>query len=281
MLGAAPLESGLSARRLSTICRPSRVSSSRRASPAAAGRANATSTNRNRRQHALLPLRSPRSARSSSSTSSTQFDAFKEASAEAKRLRKEADLPANAMVKVDLRRQRTSGGRPAPTGAGTRAARSGMTVLSRWTRPPFATRVVRSTACPVSSRGRCCRATPCADWPRAMRWPSARSSPAPSPVARAECGQLAGLLREKSAFALKLPTTQRILPHAHGDEVSSAAGCDGLRSRCSIRRRRRRMCTGWCCMARERHGELDALPFSEIVKGVAAWQGRRRRQAQP
>jgi hypothetical protein len=29
-------------------------------------------------------------------------------------------------------------------------------------------------------------------------------------------------------------------------------------------------------LAREQHGELDALPFSEIVKGVAAWKPRRR-----
>ncbi|HTY99305.1 MAG TPA: hypothetical protein VMB75_05700, partial [Rhodocyclaceae bacterium] len=28
-------------------------------------------------------------------------------------------------------------------------------------------------------------------------------------------------------------------------------------------------------MAIERHGDLAALPFSQIVRGVAAWRGRR------
>jgi hypothetical protein len=30
------------------------------------------------------------------------------------------------------------------------------------------------------------------------------------------------------------------------------------------------------CLARERHGELDELPFAEIIQGVAAWKGRGR-----
>jgi hypothetical protein len=29
-------------------------------------------------------------------------------------------------------------------------------------------------------------------------------------------------------------------------------------------------------LAQERHGELADLPFTEIVKGVSAWKGRRR-----
>jgi hypothetical protein len=95
-----------------------------------------------------------------------------------------------------------------------------------------------------------------------------------APLARAECGRLAGLLRGKSAFALKLPSTQRILPHAQMMRIQ-CGGLDGLRQvldpeapAVDVHR--------LVCLARERHGELDQLPFSDIVKGVAAWQGRRR-----
>lgn len=102
-----------------------------------------------------------------------------------------------------------------------------------------------------------------------------------SPLARAECGRLAGLLREKSAFALKLATTQRILPHAQLMRIQ-CGGLEGLRQVLDpdapapdVHR--------LICTARERHGDLERLPFSDIVKGVAAWQGRRRqpRTAQP
>lgn len=95
-----------------------------------------------------------------------------------------------------------------------------------------------------------------------------------SPLARAECGRLAGLLREKSAFALKLANTQRTLPHAQVMRIQ-CGGLDGLRQvldpeapAVDVHR--------LVCLARERHGELDQLPFSDIVKGIAAWQGRRR-----
>jgi hypothetical protein len=97
-----------------------------------------------------------------------------------------------------------------------------------------------------------------------------------SPLARAECGRLSGLLREKSAFALKLPSTQRILPHAQVMRIQ-CGGLAGLRQVLDpgapapdVHR--------LICLARERHGELDALPFSEIVQGVAAWQRRRHKR---
>jgi hypothetical protein len=34
-------------------------------------------------------------------------------------------------------------------------------------------------------------------------------------------------------------------------------------------------------LAQERYGDLDALPFSEIVQGVAAWKARRRHGGEP
>jgi hypothetical protein len=96
------------------------------------------------------------------------------------------------------------------------------------------------------------------------------------PVARAECGRLAGLLREKSAFALKLSTTQRILPHAQVMRIQ-CGGLDGLKQVLDARAPAPDV-HRLVCMARDRPGGLEALPFSEIIKGVAAWRGRRVRR---
>lgn len=95
-----------------------------------------------------------------------------------------------------------------------------------------------------------------------------------SPVARVDCGQLAALLREKSAFALRLTSTQRILPHAMMMKIQ----CGGLQGMQQVldpaaaQPDVRRM----VLKGRERYGELAMLPFSEIVQGVAAFQSRRR-----
>lgn len=97
-----------------------------------------------------------------------------------------------------------------------------------------------------------------------------------SPVARVDCGQLAALLREKSAFALRLTSTQRILPHAMMMKIQ-CGGLQGLKqvldADAPLPQVRALVVKG-----RERHGELAALPFSEIVKGVAAFQLRKRRR---
>jgi hypothetical protein len=95
-----------------------------------------------------------------------------------------------------------------------------------------------------------------------------------SPVARVDCGQLAALLREKSAFALRLTSTRRILPHAMMMKIQ----CGGLQGMQQVldpaaaQPDVRRM----VLKGRERYGELARLPFSEIVKGVAAFQLRKR-----
>lgn len=97
-----------------------------------------------------------------------------------------------------------------------------------------------------------------------------------SPVARSACGTLYGLLREKSAFALHLKATNRILPHAMVMKIQ-CGGLEGVRQVVSpdahapdVHRLVR--------AATERYGSLDALPFSEVVKGVAAFQLRRRKR---
>jgi hypothetical protein len=95
-----------------------------------------------------------------------------------------------------------------------------------------------------------------------------------SPVARVDCGQLAALLREKSAFALRLTSTQRILPHAMMMKIQ----CGGLQGMQQVldpaaaQPDVRRM----VLKGRERYGELARLPFSDIVQGVAAFRLRRR-----
>lgn len=97
-----------------------------------------------------------------------------------------------------------------------------------------------------------------------------------SPVARSACGTLYGLLREKSAFALGVRETRRILPHAMVMKVQ-CGGLQGLKEVLmphahapDVHRLIRE--------ATERFGALDALPFSDIVKGVASFQLRRRKR---
>jgi len=99
------------------------------------------------------------------------------------------------------------------------------------------------------------------------------------PVARAVCAQMAALLRDRSAFALGLVATQGILPHATVMKIQ-CGGLDGLKTLLDadavapdVRRLVR--------LAQERYGDLAALPFSEIVQGVAAWKTRRRHSGKP
>jgi hypothetical protein len=87
------------------------------------------------------------------------------------------------------------------------------------------------------------------------------------------------LLRDKSAFALGLTDTQHVLPHAMVMKIQ-CGGLDGLKTLLDaeavapdVRRLVR--------LAQECYGDLAALPFSEVVQGVAKWQGRRRRAGAP
>ncbi len=93
------------------------------------------------------------------------------------------------------------------------------------------------------------------------------------------CGELLALLRDKSLFALKLADATAPLPHAKAMKIqcgglrglADAVGADsaGLDVAETVRR----------CL--ERWGDLEALPYSQIVQGVAAWQGRRRSHGTP
>jgi hypothetical protein len=94
------------------------------------------------------------------------------------------------------------------------------------------------------------------------------------PQARAACAELGGLLRENSAFALRLKAAARILPHA----MTMRIQCGGLHGLMEVLDPTsptpdvHRLVK----QARQDFGELAALPFSRIVQGVAHWQMRKR-----
>ncbi|MBI5110266.1 MAG: hypothetical protein HZA62_16135 [Rhodocyclales bacterium] len=98
-------------------------------------------------------------------------------------------------------------------------------------------------------------------------------------AAHADCTRLAEMLRAKSAFALGVTDTHGILPHAMLMKIQ-CGGLDGMKRvfdpdalAANVRRLLR--------LAQDQCGGLESLPFSEIVKGVAAWKGRRRRAGDP
>lgn len=93
-------------------------------------------------------------------------------------------------------------------------------------------------------------------------------------AAHAACAQMSELLREKSAFALGLTATGRILPHAMVMKIQ-CGGLDGLKALLdpdATAPDAARLVR----LAAERYGDVAELPFSEIVQGMAAWKTRRR-----
>ena len=92
-----------------------------------------------------------------------------------------------------------------------------------------------------------------------------------SPVARTNCATLHALLRERCAFALKLPP-DAAAPHAAAMKLQ-CGGIEGLRRAvgahaADVHRQ--------VAAAHARFGSLTSLPWAEVVAAVAAWQGRRR-----
>jgi hypothetical protein len=95
------------------------------------------------------------------------------------------------------------------------------------------------------------------------------------PLARAACGQLLTLLRQNSAFALKVRDTQRILPHAMTMKIQ-CGGLVGLKDLLDPEAHAPDVLK-LVRLAQAEFGALDQLPFSRIVQGVAHWQIRKRR----
>lgn len=94
------------------------------------------------------------------------------------------------------------------------------------------------------------------------------------PLARAACGTLHGLLRENSAFALGVADARGRLSHAQVLKVQ-CGGLEGLRRALDPEAAGADV-QSLIRIGIARHGGLDALPFSVVVQGVAAWRGRRR-----
>jgi len=96
--------------------------------------------------------------------------------------------------------------------------------------------------------------------------------------AQGDCTLLLGLLRRNAAFALKLTHADEPLPHAKDVKVQ----CGGLRGLHGALRTEQAAEAGVADIhdlvseAKARFGSLQALPYSEIVRGVAGFQARKR-----
>lgn len=99
------------------------------------------------------------------------------------------------------------------------------------------------------------------------------------PVTRAACGQLLTLLRQNSAFALKLKDTQRILPHAMTMKIQ-CGGLTGLKDLLDPEAHAPDVLK-LVKRAQAEYGDFENLPFSRIVQGVARWQIRKRSAPKP
>ena len=99
-----------------------------------------------------------------------------------------------------------------------------------------------------------------------------------SPVAHRNCALLLALLRERGAFALRLPPPSRALAHAQAMRLQ----CGGaLALAQALGRPRPDDLHELLAQARERWETLVDLPFAALVPAMAAWQGRRRSGERP
>lgn len=94
-----------------------------------------------------------------------------------------------------------------------------------------------------------------------------------SPAGHRQCGEALRLLRDKARFALGRTDTS-LLPHGHEIKVQNG-GLTGIREVLKQRQ---------CCdvhdlvsTAATRFGNLEMLPFGEVVRGIGRYEGRRRR----
>jgi len=104
-----------------------------------------------------------------------------------------------------------------------------------------------------------------------------------SDIARNNCATLLAFMRERARFALKVTDTSAGLPFGKEMKVM-LGGLIGLQ---------RQMATGEVAAVRVQnihalvqqaqaaYGSLDALPYQEIVKSIATFQGKRRGNAHP
>ena len=100
-----------------------------------------------------------------------------------------------------------------------------------------------------------------------------------SAAAQHQCGDFLERTRRSAAFALKLTHVSGPLPHAKELKVQ-CGGLLGLQA-CMVSGPPERPGVpdiyGLLDQARREYGTLDELPFPDMVKSVAHFQGRRRR----
>ncbi len=104
-----------------------------------------------------------------------------------------------------------------------------------------------------------------------------------SDIARNNCATLLGLMRERARFALKVTDTSDNLPF--GKELKVViGGLIGLQQAMTKEdgaAARVQNVHALVRQAKEIFGSLETLPYQEIVKSIAAFQGKRRRGAGP
>jgi hypothetical protein len=94
-----------------------------------------------------------------------------------------------------------------------------------------------------------------------------------SPPARADCGTLFALLRERSAFALKISRKAQSLPHA----LILRLQCGGLTGLAQVSNAEvADDVHALVAAAQDRYGSLLDMPWPGIVAAVVAWRGRSR-----
>jgi len=96
--------------------------------------------------------------------------------------------------------------------------------------------------------------------------------------AQAQCLEVLALLREAARFALRASAEDRVLPHGQAMKIQ-VGGLRGIRAALDPDATRSAPIAdvhGLLCQARETFGGLAALPYSEIMREVAAYQVKRR-----
>lgn len=97
-----------------------------------------------------------------------------------------------------------------------------------------------------------------------------------APVARENCLTLHGLLHQNAAFAMHLAHPDQPLPHAKEMKIQ----CGGLLGVQQLFQSDATVAAnihGLVADIQARYGSMEALPYQEVAKAIAAYEGRRRR----
>ncbi len=104
-----------------------------------------------------------------------------------------------------------------------------------------------------------------------------------SDIARNNCVTLLAFMRERARFALKVTDTTVGLPFGKEMKVM-LGGLIGLQRQMATEERavaRVQNIHALVQQAQAAYGSLDALPYQEIVRSIAAFQGKRRGSTHP